>query len=214
MTTAVQHGGRSRADGTVPGRPLAGAAPDVAAATASEPARRQSTLEMTASGDPEPRAVGEAPGSVLTTGFAEHWERALTGAELLAERLLARDSRAAGLDVVSGGTDVHVVLVDLRGSHLDGRQAEDRLHEIGIAVDRHPVPRDPATPGAGSGVRIGTRALAARGFAAADFAEVADVVAAALRPGTDHLARLALRGRVRALARRHPLHPDLTEADR
>jgi glycine hydroxymethyltransferase len=66
--------------------------------------------------------------------FRERQERTLAGARLLAQRLLAPDSRAAGVNVVSGGTDVHLVLADLRESALDGRQAEDRLHAIGITV--------------------------------------------------------------------------------
>jgi glycine hydroxymethyltransferase len=146
--------------------------------------------------------------------FRERQERTLAGARILADRLLAADSREAGIDVVSGGTDVHLVLVDLRESELDGRQAEDRLHAIGITVNRNAVPFDPRPPMVSSGVRIGTPALAARGFDLEDFAEVADVIAAALRPsvGEDQLAEL--RGRVTRLADRHPLYPDLTEVPR
>jgi glycine hydroxymethyltransferase len=146
--------------------------------------------------------------------FRERQRRTLAGARILADRLLAADSRAAGVDVVSGGTDVHLVLVDLRRSVLDGRQAEDRLHSIGITVNRNTVPFDPRPPMVSSGVRIGTPALAARGFGPDDFAEVADVIAAALRPslGDDELA--GLRARVTRLAGRRPLYPDLTEAPR
>jgi glycine hydroxymethyltransferase len=146
--------------------------------------------------------------------FSERQERTLAGARTLADRLLTADSREAGINVVSGGTDVHLVLVDLRESELDGRQAEDRLHSIGITVNRNAVPFDPRPPMVSSGVRIGTPALAARGFDLEDFAEVADVIAAALRPsvGEDQLAEL--RGRVTRLADRHPLYPDLTEVPR
>ena len=114
--------------------------------------------------------------------FRERQERTLAGARLLAERLLADDARAAGINVVSGGTDVHLVLVDLRASPLDGKQAEDRLHSIGITVNRNAVPFDPRPPMVSSGVRIGTPALAARGFDLDDFAEVADIIAIALTP--------------------------------
>ena len=146
--------------------------------------------------------------------FRERQERTLAGARILADRLLAADCREAGIGVVSGGTDVHLVLVDLRESPLDGRQAEDRLHSIGITVNRNAVPFDPRPPMVSSGVRIGTPALAARGLDAEDFAEVADVIAQALRPtvGEQRLARL--RERVTRLADRHPLYPDLAEADR
>ncbi|MGY1701607.1 serine hydroxymethyltransferase [Geodermatophilus sp. SYSU D00766] len=146
--------------------------------------------------------------------FRERQERTLAGARILADRLLAPDSRAAGIDVVSGGTDVHLVLVDLRGSELDGRQAEDRLHAIGITVNRNAVPFDPRPPMVSSGVRIGTPALAARGFDVDDFAEVADVIATALRPEVDEAQLAGLRGRVTRLAGRHPLYPDLTEVAR
>jgi glycine hydroxymethyltransferase len=142
--------------------------------------------------------------------FRERQERTLAGARILADRLLAADCREAGVSVVSGGTDVHLVLVDLRESPLDGRQAEDRLHSIGITVNRNAVPFDPRPPMISSGVRIGTPALAARGFDTDDFAEVADIIATALRPTVtdDRLARL--RQRVTALADRHPLYADLT----
>jgi glycine hydroxymethyltransferase len=149
-------------------------------------------------------AAGEA--------FRDRQERTLLGARLLADRLLAPDSRAAGIDVVSGGTDVHLVLVDLRHSELDGKQAEDRLHAAGITVNRNAVPFDPRPPMISSGVRIGTPALAARGFGAEEFAEVADIIATALRPDTGDEAIAALRDRVTALAARFPLYPALEAA--
>jgi glycine hydroxymethyltransferase len=151
-------------------------------------------------------AAGEA--------FRDRQERTLLGARLLADRLLAEDSRGAGINVVSGGTDVHLVLVDLRHSELDGKQAEDRLHAAGITVNRNAVPFDPRPPMVSSGVRIGTPALAARGFGADDFAEVADIIATALRPATGDSAIAVLRERVAALAARHPLYPALEETVR
>jgi glycine hydroxymethyltransferase len=146
--------------------------------------------------------------------FRERQERTLAGARILADRLLAPDSRAAGVNVVSGGTDVHLVLADLRESALDGRQAEDRLHSVGITVNRNAVPFDPRPPMVSSGVRIGTPALAARGFDLADFDEVSDVIAAALRPSTGDDGLAGLRARVARLADRYPLYPDLTAATR
>jgi glycine hydroxymethyltransferase len=140
-----------------------------------------------------------------TPAFRERQERTLAGARLLAERLLADDCRAAGVGVVSGGTDVHLVLVDLRDSPLDGRQAEDRLHDVGITVNRNAVPFDPRPPMVSSGIRVGTPALATRGFGAEDFTEVADVVAVALQPSPDVEK---LRERVTALAGKHPLYPE------
>ena len=141
--------------------------------------------------------------------FQERQERTLAGARLLAERLLADDARASGINVVSGGTDVHLVLVDLRESPLDGKQAEDRLHSIGITVNRNAVPFDPRPPMVSSGVRIGTPALAARGFDLDDFAEVADIIATALTPELTDQQLDGLRARVVKLADSHPLYPDL-----
>ncbi|MGW2227018.1 serine hydroxymethyltransferase [Streptomyces formicae] len=138
--------------------------------------------------------------------FKERQQRTLDGARILAERLVQDDAKAVGVGVASGGTDVHLVLVDLRDSELDGQQAEDRLHEVGITVNRNAVPNDPRPPMVTSGLRIGTPALATRGFDADDFREVADVIAEALKPGFD---AEALKARVTALADKHPLYPGL-----
>ncbi|OZE81577.1 serine hydroxymethyltransferase [Rhodococcus sp. 15-649-2-2] len=146
--------------------------------------------------------------------FRERQQRTLDGAKILADRLLTDDAAAAGIDVVSGGTDVHLVLVDLRTSELDGKQAEDRLHHVGITVNRNAVPFDPRPPMVSSGVRIGTPALATRGLDATAFAEVADVIAHALRPDTDDRGLDALRIRVESVAAQFPLYPDLTEGYR
>jgi len=138
--------------------------------------------------------------------FAERQRRTLSGAKILAERLTQPDAAEAGIRVLTGGTDVHLVLVDLVNSELNGKEAEDRLHEIGITVNRNAVPNDPRPPMVTSGLRIGTPALATRGFGDADFAEVADIIAEALKPGFD---AATLRSRVQALAAKHPLYPGL-----
>ncbi|MDA2803740.1 serine hydroxymethyltransferase [Nocardiopsis suaedae] len=138
--------------------------------------------------------------------FRDRQERTVAGARILAERLTRPDAAEAGVKVLSGGTDVHLVLVDLVDSALNGQEAEDRLDEIGITVNRNAVPNDPRPPMVTSGLRVGTPALATRGFGEEDFAEVADVIAEALKPGYD---AAALRGRVEALVRKHPLYPDL-----
>ncbi|THA24379.1 serine hydroxymethyltransferase [Streptomyces sp. RKND-216] len=143
--------------------------------------------------------------------FKERQQRTLDGARILAERLLQQDAVDAGVSVLSGGTDVHLVLVDLRHSDLDGQQAEDRLHEVGITVNRNAVPNDPRPPMVTSGLRIGTPALATRGFQADDFREVADVIAEALKPGFDDGKAQALKARVSALAAKHPLYPGLNK---
>jgi glycine hydroxymethyltransferase len=113
----------------------------------------------------------------------------------------------AGVSVLTGGTDVHLVLVDLRASELDGQQGEDRLHSIGITVNRNAVPFDPRPPMVSSGLRIGTPALATRGFGTDAFAEVADIIASALRGPLDLASTGDLRGRVEVLAAKFPLYP-------
>ncbi len=143
----------------------------------------------------------------LAPEFKERQQRTIEGARILADRLMSDDAGAAGVQVLSGGTDVHLVLVDLRESELDGQQAEDRLHEVGITVNRNAVPNDPRPPMVTSGLRIGTPALATRGFGPQEFAEVADVIAEALVPGDIDVE--ALRKRTAVLAERFPLYPDL-----
>ncbi|GCE42917.1 Serine hydroxymethyltransferase [Rhodococcus wratislaviensis] len=140
--------------------------------------------------------------------FAERQERCLDGAKVLAERLSRPDVKEAGISVLTGGTDVHLVLVDLRDADIDGQQAEDRLDAIGITVNRNAVPFDPRPPMVTSGLRIGTPALAARGFGRDDFVTVADLIAQALvaAEGTD---TSALAAQVRALADKYPLYPEL-----
>ena len=153
-------------------------------------------------------AKAVALGIAASEGFRDRQRRTLAGAKILAERLLASDCADAGISVISGGTDVHLVLVDLRNCDLDGQQGEDRLDRVGITVNRNAVPNDPRPPMVSSGLRIGTPALATRGFDETDFTEVADIIARTLTADADaDLTPLA--DRVRALAEAHPLYPDL-----
>jgi glycine hydroxymethyltransferase len=138
--------------------------------------------------------------------FKERQERTVRGAHIIAERLMGADTRAAGVDVLTGGTDVHLVLVDLRTSPLDGQQAEDVLHSVGITVNRNSVPFDPRPPMVTSGLRIGTPALATRGFGDVEFIEVGDIIALALMPNPDVSA---LKARVKVLTSSFPLYPGL-----
>jgi glycine hydroxymethyltransferase len=137
--------------------------------------------------------------------FRERQERTLAGAREVAGRLVEAGN---GVSVLTGGTDVHLVLVDLRESELDGQQAEDRLHDIGITVNRNAVPFDPRPPAISSGLRIGTPALATRGLQVDDFREVGEIIAAALQPGFDG-RRDDLTERVTAIADRFPLYATL-----
>jgi glycine hydroxymethyltransferase len=141
-----------------------------------------------------------------TPEFRDRQLRTLSGAKLVAERLTAPDARAAGVDVLTGGTDVHLVLADLRESPIDGREAEDLLHAAGITVNRNAVPFDPRPPMRTSGIRIGTPALATRGFGDEEFRQVGDIIARVLTPGADVAA---LRGEVTELAGRFPLYSGL-----
>ncbi len=139
--------------------------------------------------------------------FKQRQERTIEGARLLADRLCARDMEVAGVKVLTGGTDVHLVLVDLRDCQLNGKEAEDLLHDVGITVNRNAVPNDPRPPMVTSGLRIGTPALATRGFGRDEFTEVADIIAATLTPGDVDID--GLRKRVTTLAERFPLYANL-----
>lgn len=145
-----------------------------------------------------------------TPEFKDRQQRTLDGATILAERLTQEDAKAAGIDVVSGGTDVHLVLVDLRNSDMDGQQAEDLLHRAGITVNRNAVPFDPRPPKVTSGLRIGTSALATRGFEAEDFREVSEIIAEVLIKGEGADVEV-LHARVDKLAEKYPLYPDLED---
>jgi len=136
--------------------------------------------------------------------FRERQRRTRTGAEALAEELLA-----AGVNVLTGGTDVHLVLADLRDSELAGPDAEERLAQIGITVNRNAVPNDPRPPMVTSGLRIGTPAMATRGLQDEDFHEIGKIIGEALTGVFSESDRAGLSERTRALAERYPLYPHL-----
>jgi len=141
-----------------------------------------------------------------TEVFRERQRRTRAGAEVVAEELLA-----AGVNVLTGGTDVHLVLADLRDSELAGPDAEERLDRIGITVNRNAVPNDPRPPMVTSGLRIGTSALATRGLQVDDFREIGKVMAEALTGSFEDSDVAALSERTRTLAERYPLYPHLAE---
>ncbi|WP_420892132.1 serine hydroxymethyltransferase [Neoactinobaculum massilliense] len=151
-------------------------------------------------------ALGLASGE----DFRERQQRTLEGAQILAQRLLEPDVKEAGITLVTGGTDVHLVLVDLRHADLNGREAENLLASIGITVNRNAVPWDPRPAMVTSGLRIGTPALATRGFGEAEFEEVADIIATALVAGQQADVD-ALSARVRALTEAFPLYEGLDQ---
>src|SRR4051812_29835867 len=136
--------------------------------------------------------------------FRERQRRTRTGAAAVAEELVS-----AGVNVLTRGTDVHPVLADLRDSDLDGKQAEDRLHDFGITVNRNAVPNDPRPPAVSSGLRIGTPALATRGLQVDDFREIGRIIGEALTQEWGDERRTDLSDRVRGFAERYPLYPNL-----
>jgi glycine hydroxymethyltransferase len=140
-----------------------------------------------------------------TEAFKERQQRTVDGARAVAAEML---QAGHGVNVLTGGTDVHLVLADLRDSELDGQQAEDRLHDVGITVNRNAVPFDPRPPAVSSGLRIGTPALATRGLQADDFTEVGRIIATALTPDFAG-QRGELAERVTAIADRYPLYEHL-----
>jgi glycine hydroxymethyltransferase len=142
----------------------------------------------------------------MSDAFKERQQRTIDGAQAVAEELL---NAGHGVNVLTGGTDVHLVLCDLRESELDGQMAEDRLHAIGITVNRNAVPFDPRPPMVTSGLRIGTPALATRGLSADELREVGGIIATALTPDFER-RRDELAEQVSAIAERHPLYEELT----
>lgn len=144
--------------------------------------------------------------AAATDEFKDRQKRTIEGAAIIADRLTKDDVVANGVAVLTGSTKVHLVLVDLRNAPIDGQTAEDLLHEVGITVNRNSVPNDPRPPMVTSGVRIGTPALATRGFGAAEFAEVAEIIAGVLLPNPDIEA---LRARTRKLTEAFPLYSGL-----
>ena len=139
--------------------------------------------------------------------FRERQRQTIANARAFGEALVE-----GGLDVLTGGTDVHLVLVDLGMDGLNGKEAEDRLAEVGITVNRNAIPFDQRPPMQASGLRIGTPALTTRGMVEDDMREIGQVICAALDPGYDDARRDELSERTKALAERYPLYSDLAAA--
>ena len=131
--------------------------------------------------------------------FRDYQRQIRTNADALAEEL-----QAGGLDVLTGGTDTHLLQVDLRATEWTGKDAEERLHEVKLTVNRNTVPFDERPPTIASGIRVGTPAPTMRGFDEDDFREVARIMSEALADDAD-LA--ALSARAEALCEKRPLYP-------
>jgi len=131
--------------------------------------------------------------------FRDYQRQVRTNADRLSETLIE-----GGLDVLTGGTDTHLLQLDLRGTDWTGKDAEERLHEVKLTVNRNTVPFDERKPTIASGVRIGTPAATMRGFDADDFREVGRIIVEALGDSPD---LDALRSRAEALCEKRPLYP-------
>ncbi len=137
--------------------------------------------------------------------FRERQQRTLDGARAMASALLGAGE---GIQVLTGGTDVHLVLVDLRGSEITGQEAEDRLAEVNITVNRNAIPFDPRPPRVTSGLRFGSPAMVTRGLGVDDFSEIGEIIGVALGPDFEAL-RADLLERTAAIVERYPLYAEL-----
>jgi glycine hydroxymethyltransferase len=134
-----------------------------------------------------------------TDAFREYQTRVRANADVLSDTL-----EDGGLEVLTGGTDTHLLQVDLRPTEWTGKDAEERLHDVKMTVNRNTVPFDERPPTVASGIRIGTPAATMRGFDEEDFREVGRIIAEALGEGAD---TAALAARSEALCERRPLYP-------
>ena len=151
-------------------------------------------------------AKAVALGIAASEPFAARQRQTIANARAFAEGLIE-----GGIEVLTGGTDVHLVLVDLTSTGLDGKTAEDRLEEVGITVNRNAIPFDERPPMNPSGLRIGTPALTTRGLVEDDMREIAAVDRGRARQDFE-AEKDSLRERTQALMERYPLYPQLSAA--
>ena len=149
-------------------------------------------------------AKAVALGEALQPEFKVYAEQVIKNAKVLAAELIAKS-----LTIVSGGTDTHVMLVDVRNTGLTGKEAEHLLDEIGITANKNTIPFDPASPFVTSGVRLGTPALTTRGLKEDDMKEIADIIATVLQNPEDTAKHQDAAKRVAALCEKYPLYPNL-----
>ena len=149
-------------------------------------------------------AKAVALGEALQPEFKVYTEQVIKNAKVLAAELMAK-----GLTIVSGGTDTHVMLVDVRNTGLTGKEVEHLLDEIGITANKNTIPFDPASPFVTSGVRLGTPALTTRGLKEDDMKEIADIIATVLQNPEDTAKHQDAAKRVAALCEKYPLYPNL-----
>ncbi|MFG3818909.1 serine hydroxymethyltransferase [Limnothrix redekei] len=152
-------------------------------------------------------AKAVAFGEALRPDFKTYAAQVIENAQAMGAQLQAR-----GLKLVSGGTDNHLVLVDLRSIEMTGKEADRLLGEINITANKNTVPFDPQSPFVTSGIRLGSPAMTTRGMGAAEFTEIGDIIAERLINAADASVEEACRDRVAALCDRFPLYPHLRVA--
>ncbi|AGL03841.1 serine hydroxymethyltransferase [Desulfoscipio gibsoniae] len=148
-------------------------------------------------------AKAVAFGEALQPGFKEYQQQIVKNARALAEALSQR-----GFELISGGTDNHMILVDLRNKQVTGREAEQTLDEVGVTVNKNAIPFDPQPPMTTSGIRVGTPAVTTRGLKEAEMAEVAEIIHLALSFGGDEGRRAQAGAMAADLCRRFPLYEE------
>lgn len=150
-------------------------------------------------------AKAVAFGEALQDEFKQYATNVVSNAKVLAESLTAN-----GINLVSGGTDNHLMLIDTRNLGITGKDAEHVLDEVGITVNKNAIPFDPTSPFITSGIRVGTPAATARGMNAEAMTVIADVIASVLKSPQDEAVKDAARAKVRDLTAKFPIYPGLS----
>ena len=135
----------------------------------------------------------------LQPEFKQYAQQVIDNAQALAKGLIKN-----GFDIVSGGTDNHLMLVDLRKLHVTGKELEHNLDEVGITCNKNAIPFDPEKPNTTSGIRLGTPAATTRGLKEDDFTEIADIIGMVARDFEGNKAEAA--ARVKAITDKYPLY--------
>ena len=149
-------------------------------------------------------AKAVALGEALKPEFKEYAKQIIANCQALAEGLIAE-----GFRLVSGGTDNHLLLVDVRGQKMTGKTAEHLLDEVGVTCNKNTIPFDPESPFVTSGIRLGTAAVTTRGFKEADMKEVATIIGLVLNNPEDAEKQAEAAQRVAALCAKYPMYPML-----
>ncbi len=149
-------------------------------------------------------AKAVALGEALKPEFKEYAKQIIANCQALAEGLIAE-----GFRLVSGGTDNHLLLVDVRGQKMTGKTAEHLLDEVGVTCNKNTIPFDPESPFVTSGIRLGTAAVTTRGFKEADMKEVAAIIGLVLNNPEDAEKQAEAAQRVAALCAKYPMYPML-----